>query len=803
MTARTRQAPERSGRFCLRAAARIALAGWRAFLRSLAAVKVPEDIVERIYRDRSIEVANMFRVLSAGGISTMLLWMFYFRDAPTRLFLDLMFGFGCTIYIIIFHQSHGWVHGGAGRRDPRRYFRQMLGLLALQGIVWGVLIIAMMRVATAPQTALVYAMIVAGMSTALLVSPSANAYAFWGPVAAGSVISLFVGAQPFNPFALVCLISYIGITGFAALYLNNRLTERAVGAIRVEENAELIKLLLRDFEENASDWLWETDERMQIRHVSPRLAQVAGKPEWALMGEFPEVLVGEVPPEQRRPGSALARLERCIAERAAFRDIVVPVKVRGEERRWQLTGKPVRDKFGVFIGYHGVGSDVTAVQRSQEQILFLAHHDSLTRLSNRVLFNEMLHSGCARSAETGLALLCLDLDDFKSVNDTMGHAVGDGLLVAVAERLRGCVRDGDVAARLGGDEFAIILNTGDIDEVTAIARRLIERIGRPYHFDGKMLEIGVSVGITMAPKDGDTPAVLMKNADLALYRAKADGRGTWRFYDLRMDERVKDLRSLQTDLRQALPRGEFYLHFQPIIDLTSKRIVCAEALLRWHHPVRGQLPPAEFIPLAETSGLIGPIGAWVLRQACATAARWPDSVHVAVNLSPLQFRDQGISADVGHALAESGLAPERLELEITETTLLETSAQNSQTLTELHRRGIRIALDDFGTGYSSLVYLRRFPFDKLKIDRSFVRDLGQDRDSAAITAAILGLARNLDLTVTAEGVETEEQARFLIEHGCTQAQGFLFHRPLSGEQMSELLGARPAPAAHDVQPAAG
>ena len=802
MRTRTRQAPNRGWPPGLRAAARILLAGWPVFMRSLVVVRAPEDIVERIYRDRSVEVANIVRVLAAGGISTMLLWAFAFREAPARLFLMPMFGLGCATYGIIFYQSHIWIRGGGRRHDPRRYFRQMFGMLALLGTIWAVLIIAMMRVATAAQTGLVYAMIVAGMSTAVLASPWANAYAFWLPVTAGSAISLFVGAQPFNPFALVCLISYAGITGFAALYLNNRLTERAISAIRVEENAELIKLLLRDFEENASDWLWETDERMHLRHVSPRLAQVAGKPEWALMGEFPEVLLGEVSPEQRRPGSAISRLKRLVDERAPFRDIVVPVKVRGEERRWQLTGKPVVDRSGVFTGYHGVGSDVTAVQRSQEQITFLAHHDSLTRLPNRVLFNEMLHSGCARSAETGLALLCLDLDDFKLVNDTMGHATGDSLLVAVAERLQGCVRDGDMAARLGGDEFAIILNTRDVGEVTAVARRVIERIGRPYHFDGRMLEIGVSVGITMAPKDGNTPAGLMKNADLALYRAKAEGRGVWRFYDLKMDERVKDFRSLQTDLRQALARGEFYLHFQPILDLKSKRIVCAEALLRWRHPERGQLSPAEFIPIAEGAGLIGAIGAWVLRQACAAAARWPDSVHVAVNFSPLQFRDEEVLTNVDHALAETGLAPERLELEITETTLLETSAQITRVLKELHRRGIRIALDDFGTGYSSLIYLRRFPFDKLKIDRSFVRDLGQDEDNAAITAAIIGLARNLNLTVTAEGVETEEQARFLIEHGCAQAQGYLYHRPLAGEQISQLLGARPASAAHEAQPAA-
>jgi EAL domain-containing protein (putative c-di-GMP-specific phosphodiesterase class I) len=282
----------------------------------------------------------------------------------------------------------------------------------------------------------------------------------------------------------------------------------------------------------------------------------------------------------------------------------------------------------------------------------------------------------------------------------------------------------------------------------------------------------------------------MKNADLALYRAKADGRSTWRFYDLEMDERARDRRSLQTDLRQALARGEFYLNFQPIVAVATGRVVAAEALLRWVHPERGQLSPAEFIPMAEGAGLIAPIGAWALRQACAVAAGWPGDVRVAVNLSPLQFRDEGLMADVDRALGESGLAASRLELEITETTLLETNNQTAEALMALHQRGIRIALDDFGTGYSSLGYLRRFPFDKIKIDKSFIRDLGQEKADASITLAIIGLADALNLVVTAEGVETEEQARFLLENGCAQAQGFLFHRPLSAEQIGRVIAAQ-------------
>jgi predicted signal transduction protein with EAL and GGDEF domain len=371
----------------------------------------------------------------------------------------------------------------------------------------------------------------------------------------------------------------------------------------------------------------------------------------------------------------------------------------------------------------------------------------------------------------------------------MGHATGDGVLIAVAERIRGCIRDIDTAARLGGDEFAIILATADIDEIAGVARRLVDRISRPFHFDGRLVEIGISIGISLGPKDGTTPTRLMKNADLALYRAKADGRGIWRFYDPAMDERLQDRRSLQSDLRQALARGEFALDYQPIIDLASNRIAAAEALLRWHHPVRGLLAPASFIQLAEEAGMITAIGAWVLREACATAALWPEDMRVAVNLSPTQFRDSGLVETVDRALRESGLEPNRLELEITETTVLETNSATVDALWKLHGRGVRIALDDFGTGYSSLSYLRRFPFDKIKIDRSFIRDLGHEKDDSSIILAIIGLADSMNMVVTAEGVETAEQAALLTSYGCAQAQGYLFCRPVEPAELARIIGA--------------
>ncbi|MDE2240040.1 MAG: EAL domain-containing protein [Rhodospirillales bacterium] len=591
-------------------------------------------------------------------------------------------------------------------------------------------------------------------------------------------------------FAVLNLLSFIGLTGFCIFYLNRRMNERAISAIRVEENAEVIQLLLRDFEESASDWLWETNANMELRNVSPRLLQVSRRPPESFSGLFPEAMLGIATVQNATPGSTMERLQRAISERSPFRDLVVPVMVDDDQRFWSLTGKPILDKTGRFGGYHGVGSDITGQRRQQEHISFLARHDSLTKLANRMLFTEVLHQCCDTADIAGFALLCLDLDNFKIINDTLGHATGDAVLVAVAERLRGCIREFDLAARLGGDEFAIIVITADKTEAWNIAGRIVERMTRPFQFDGQLLQIGVSIGITMAPQDGATPAQLMQNADLALYRAKSDGRGVVRVFDQGMDEAMQARRAMQAALRQALARDELTVLFQPIINLKDNSIAGAEALLRWNHPEFGNVPPAQFIPLAEESGLIEDISDFVLRQACAEAATWPGELTIAVNLSPLLIRNPQIVAHVMEVLAANGLPPGRLELEVVESAMLEFGRPTEDALRQIHQYGVRIALDDFGTGYSSLSYLRRFPFRKVKIDSSFIRDLGHEKADGSIVLAIIGLAEKMNLLVTAEGVETKEQANILRAYGCPQAQGFLFHHPLTGQELARLAAAQ-------------
>ncbi len=427
-------------------------------------------------------------------------------------------------------------------------------------------------------------------------------------------------------------------------------------------------------------------------------------------------------------------------------------------------------------GWVATHDDVSEQLLSDEKIAHMAHHDALTDLPNRLFFQERLDAGLTRARRgERLAILCIDLDHFKNVNDTLGHPIGDKLLNVVADRLRKEVRQSDTIARLGGDEFAIVqVNIADSRDVTSLAARIVEALSEPYELGDYQVVVGASVGIAMAIDDGDTVDQLMKNADLALYRVKAEGRGNYCFFEQAMDDRMQARRLLELDLRKALVCDEFELHYQPLINVKANKVCGFEALVRWQHPERGLISPANFIPLAEEIGLIEELGDWILRQACGDAAQWPDDVAVAVNLSALQFRNDCLAQQVADALAASSLSAERLELEITESVLMEDNQKTTATLHRLRGLGIRISMDDFGTGYSSLSYLQSFPFDKIKIDRSFVKNLSDGGDALAIIRAVTTLSTNLGMTTTAEGVETEEQLEIIRSEGCTEVQGYLF-----------------------------
>ncbi|MCQ8871052.1 EAL domain-containing protein [Mesorhizobium sp. LMG17149] len=435
--------------------------------------------------------------------------------------------------------------------------------------------------------------------------------------------------------------------------------------------------------------------------------------------------------------------------------------------------------------------DVTERRRTEERMTHLAHHDTLTGLPNRSMFRERLDLALEATAVTPLAIFSLDLDRFKAVNDTWGHPAGDWLLKSVAERLQRCLHnETDVVARFGGDEFVIIqFNFKGIANAEKLAKRIVETIGKPFRDKSREMHVGISLGIAVFPDDGGDADTLLRNADTALYRAKSEGRNQYRFFEPGMDAMVQARRALEIDLETALPRQEFDLDFQPIMNIASGEIVGAEALMRWHSPTRGTVAPDSFIPVAEDTGLIVPLGEWALRKACTAAADWPAGLRVAVNVSAVQLKSGSFARSVISALAFSGVPADRLELEITETVLMDESEAVLRTLRQLRELGIRIALDDFGIGYSSLGYLRRFPVDKIKIDRSFIHDLG-NRDAAAIVRTVIGLGAELGITVTAEGVETEVQLDILRGNGCTEAQGYLIGVPSTAAEIQRLLKSR-------------
>jgi diguanylate cyclase (GGDEF)-like protein/PAS domain S-box-containing protein len=481
------------------------------------------------------------------------------------------------------------------------------------------------------------------------------------------------------------------------------------------------------------------------------------------------------------PNETRASINRAIARARVgetVRQTLFGPTAKGTPRWWDITISPIHGDNGEVARLLAISNDVTEAKRNEAEIAYLANHDSLTGLPNRMRFHDRLTEGLGRLDGGTLAVLSVDLDDFKLVNDTMGHQAGDVLLRAVAGRLKQCAKRAEMVARLGGDEFAVLLRSNQYGEAAEMAQAILSALARPFSIEGEGIEIGASIGIAVAPRDGHDAESLTHAADVALYRVKGQKGRDYRYFEPSMDEALRQRREMKRDLALALGREEFHVVYQPQVNIEGRHLTGFEALLRWRSDTHGDVPPAVFVPLAEESGQIEQIGAFVLRQACMDATKWPNNVSLAVNLSAVQFRNGAALRAVTRALAESGLPAERLEVEITESVLLDESVEAIATLEEFHRRGIRVALDDFGTGYSSLSYLRRFAFDKIKIDRSFITDLPSSEESTAIVRAIVGLGRSLKARVIAEGVETWEQLAKLSAEGCQEAQGYLFSHPL-------------------------
>jgi diguanylate cyclase (GGDEF)-like protein len=597
--------------------------------------------------------------------------------------------------------------------------------------------------------------------------------------------SAFFSPSPLVPIGVAILSFFLVAYSVAAARTNI-----AAGRRRLNLDAEARKALtfVDEFENSGRGWFWETNPEGTLSYGSQQLADDFNCGPAELLGrQFTDLLSvdtdGSASLEERKT------LGFHLSARFPFSDVIVRAG-SDHDVHWSLSGNPVFDERGRFLGFRGIGTDLTEQRRTEQEISRLARFDSLTGLPNRAMMRQTLEEALRNAAhrQKGCSLFLIDLDRFKNVNDTLGHPIGDALLRQVSERLKSVMGEHGQVGRLGGDEFkAVLPGTVDIGLLESLARTLIEQVSRPYNIEGHRVLIGASVGITIGDPGRACADSMIRNADLALYAAKAAGRGKHCFYEPSMHSEAADRQVLENDLRQAVERGELDVMYQPIVRAATEEVSGFESLVRWTHPVRGAISPDKFIPLAEECGLIGKIGEWVLRTALKEAANWPEHVRIAVNLSPIQFNDPGIADTIARAIDDSGVKPKQVELEITEGDFLADGDSTDVTFARLKKLGVRLALDDFGTGYSSLGYLKKAPFDKIKIDQSFVRGAASPTSrNSAIIRAIVSLAESLEMETCAEGVETHDDLALIRELGCSHVQGYIFGRPAATEEARHL-----------------
>jgi diguanylate cyclase (GGDEF)-like protein/PAS domain S-box-containing protein len=694
---------------------------------------------------------------------------------------------GLSAYVAS-HRTGGG--NGALRTATRSQLHRESVILAISGAIWAVPAVYFTRVGGTAEALIIWAVLSGLSASAALVLTVVPLGTMLFISAVG--MALFTMALKLGlPLLAFASLTYLAMLIGMSFLSGRRFIEGLMSDQALTEKKEVVSLLLREFEDSGADWLWQTDAARCLTHVSSRFAAALGVELSELEGkQLLRILAGETW-DAGNFASGLRELAEKLKRRESFADLILPVKIEGATRWWELSASPRFDDRGAFLGFRGVGSDVTAQRDSADKINRLARYDTLTGLPNRMMLNETLARAMQHSEQwrSQCAFMMIDLDRFKAVNDTLGHPVGDRLLSRVAERLRQLMTENELCGRLGGDEFAVVLlDVREQSRIDTLAQAIIETLSRPYEVDQHTLYIGASIGSAVSPRDGRTAEMLIRSADLALYRSKDAGGGKHNVYEPQLHANAEERRTLEIALRSALEKGQLHLVYQPVVSADDSTIEGFETLLRWTHPELGVVPPYKFIPVAEDARLIAPIGEWVLRTACNEAATWPTTVRVAVNVSAEQLSDPNFVTAVISALSHSGLPPHRLELEVTESVFLREGTGAIAILDQILGLGVRLALDDFGTGYSSLGYLRKTQFSTIKIDRSFVQGAAKkSAESLAIIRAVVAMADSLGMTTTAEGAETEEEFEMIRELGCTKVQGYLFGKPMVAEEARKLM----------------
>lgn len=733
--------------------------------------------------------------------------------------LPQIYLWGLIIGLLMAFGLRGWFaqkRGKAPAKSSRRALRKAIRHSAILGALWGALPLLTFGYGDQAQIEIVLIVMV-GMicasSFALSTVPAA-AFSFVIINAAEMVIALIIFQPLYYELLIFLSITYSYVVCAAVVVQAHNFGGRLMAEAASQQQQQLTSLLLHDFETHTSDCLWELNQEGYLQNPSAKLAKLFGRSLNELNNiPFVQLFGLNNDEDQLESNLAVDALKEHFAQTKPFRHLSVPLLVNNTVCWWKLTAKPLVDTQSTILGWRGVGTDITKEREATREMNRLANVDSLTGLANRHQFKSRLrlHEESSSDTDRNFVLLLLDLDNFKTLNDGMGHAFGDKVLHMVALRLKQQVRQQDLLARLGGDEFALISWGEDaVKRADVIAQRLLDCFTPAFEIDGISLQIGCSIGIAISPLHCDSADTLLKHADMALYAAKSAGRNTFRFYESGMAAAAQKRMNMLNEIRQVLEQvpetkslinkveknfswsagmklQQFEIYFQPQVHLTSKQIIGFEALMRWNHPEKGMIPPMEFIPLAEESNMIIPLGAWMLIESCKLASQWPQPWRVAVNVSATQFSHGSLIAIVKRALELSGLSPGRLELEITESLLIQDKNTAKYILQELRNLGVRIALDDFGTGYSSLAYLRNFPLNQLKIDRSFVSSIVREKGSLAIVSTIIQLADALSLETIAEGIESAKEVHLLIACGCEDGQGFHFAKPMPAHQVHEFV----------------